>query len=197
MVSESAMPCQNFTTINLAAGTTWYTLPSDYRYAKKVRFFRTNQQPVELYEQTTVQTITQNPNYDTSGGTPYAYWVNYAPTSSVNNGATVASPWSVAIISPPNSTSTGTVVFQYFAQCSDLVNVGDTPYNGLQAYQSAADLPAYWAAYKISVIEGDNDQAKEMMALFSAGVAAFKTEIGSLPNWNPGMNSGNPTGNHY
>jgi hypothetical protein len=96
---------------------------------------------------------------------------------------------SVAIIPPPSASNLGNVTFQYYAQCSDLVNANDVPFNAQNIYIPYNDLLAYYATAKIDGIEGDDDGAKMYNDLFQASLKIMQSATGMLPNYRPSIQS--------
>jgi len=161
------------TTIPLAVGSTYYTLPTDTIAIHRIMLDNAN------LPETTLQELDSRFNFTAwplSYGKPDHYFQD--PSRSTQIGVY---PW------PNNSTSTGTLSIIYFSQGSDLSSDSDTPFNSETRYYPYHDLLIYGACYKIFSIEGEFDKSNEYKAYYESRLQILLAAIGNKPNFLPGF----------
>jgi len=161
------------TSTALAVGTTYYTLPSDFIVATRVTKDRKNLKEITLIER---DAATNNSDWEGTGGTPTAYFIDPAQPESIG-----VYPW-------PNSTSAlGTLKVYYVAQPTAMAITTDEPFNGVNKLQEYTSLLVYHVAYRLLLTEGETAKSEYYRKEYEYGVMNMRERVGSKPNYNPGV----------
>ncbi len=183
-------PAQKVTEYILTPYTSYYALPSDFLAASQV-YFRTGQTNVielEEYSQKGLYDSFTNWQYTRGGGSPSFYWVSNSTQASNTAGAYW--PLQISYIPIPNTVSTGTVTLWYYAQVSDLMNQGDSPFDNRRELYPYHQALAYYVTMRLKIIEGKPDEATAWQALYAGAVTIMKDKLGRMPNYTPSMQAG-------
>lgn len=155
-------------------GTTYYTIPSDVLAIQRVTSSFLN-----IPEATLIKLDGDNGNSAwelSSGKYPQFYFQDYAQSNKIG-----IYPW------PLDATSTTTVKIIYSSQVSDLASASDVPFNGESRYLSYDDLLIFYPAYRIYLIEGEQEKATIYRQEYESRLQVMVQAIGKKPNYNPGV----------
>lgn len=156
---------------DLAAGTTYYSLPSDFLEIKRV--LRDN---IEIYEMTPAALDSRSSQWETSSGVPTYYFLNFSTRTKLG-----FAPF------PALSTDLGTVKVDYIAYSTAMASDGDIPFGGTVEFYPYHYALSYYAAYKMSVIDERLTLAEIYLKQFEAMAVLIKERCIERPNYNPGM----------
>ena len=163
-----ARPILKSAELALVAGTTYYSLPTDFLQVSRI----TMEYDV-LYE-TTPEALDKTNRWPETGARPTHYFINFASRTKVG-----FYPF------PESSSSTGTVRYDYYAQATDMSADSDEPFGGaaeLDVYHYAF---AYYAAAKMCAIDGRTSLANLYLSEYRASVERLKVEAKSRPSYRP------------
>lgn len=163
------------TDISLVSGTTNYTLPTDTIALGRVTLRGASLPEVTLE---TLDSQFNGANWTLSAGLPQDYFQDPARPAQVS-----FYPW------PNNSSSTGTVHINYFAQPTDLSSDSDIPFNSDVRYYPYHDLLIYEPCAKIFLIEGDMGKYQEYKAYYESRVQIFTVQVSNKVNFLPGFSA--------
>ncbi len=113
-------------------------------------------------------------NWQSSQAFPTSYFLNFSSR-------TMLGIYPV----PNNSTSTGTVNYEYYAQAIDMVNSADVPFNAIVELFPYHHTLAYWAAARMAAIDGRLDLASYYTQIFMEGEDRMRREANFRPSYNP------------
>lgn len=162
----------------LAAGTTYYSLPADFLQISRVTL------DWQTLNETTPEAQDRASEWQTVGAEPTHYYVHFASRTKLG-----FYPF------PDTTRSTGTVRYEYWAQATDLSADADVPYNAISELTPYHYGLAQYAAARMAVIDGRNGSAGLYLAEFRASVERMKSEAKSRPSYRPGAapsNTGPP-----
>ena len=168
----------------LSRNATYYFLPTDLLYIQQVYFTDKTGQTIELEELAQRSLYDQNPNWERNTGSPSSYWVSNSTLPQNQTSARLR----ISYIPIPTQTSTGTVLIWYTSTVADLSADADVPWDNrvhLTAYHYAL---VYYVVFRIKVIESKADEAGAYQTLYANSVALMKSNLGMMPNYNPGAN---------
>lgn len=170
---------QKTTTLTLAAGSTWYSLPSDLINVKTARF-RDSTGRVRALDQKSYQAIFQtNPDWERQPGPPFSYLLRYSTAA--------GSYYEVAFIPIPTISSTGTAVMEYYKQATDLTADSDVLLDGFKILIPYHETVIYPVVAKILLLEGDTASATLYLQLYQDAVKNMNSRLGEMPNYSPGL----------
>ena len=162
---------------DLSAGTTFYSLPSDFLQLLRVTFkYRALGEPTSEALAGKVGW-----NWIEAKGQPTSYYINFASRTLI-----AFYPW------PDTSSSTGTIRYEYWAQTTDMVLAADTPFNGITELQPYANALPVAAAVNMVRIDGRMDLVILYDNEWDQWMARIKAEANNRPNYRPGMQPGTP-----
>lgn len=154
--------------IQLAIGTTYYNLPSDFLSMSRVSLDYD-----QLYE-ITPEALDKESRWPTVGALPTHYLIDFASRTKVG-----VYPY------PSDSSSTGTLRYQYFAQATDLSADSDVPFNNLTELKPYHYRLAYYAAAQMAAIDGKGALAMFYFSQFRSMVEQLKTMAKDRPSYRP------------
>lgn len=162
------------TTFATTAGTTYYTLPTDMLAIQRVTASFLNVSEATLIK---LDGDFGNSSWETSSGSSVQfYFQDYAQSNKIG-----IYPW------PLNAASTSTIKIIYYAQSPDLANAVDIPFNSELRYLSYHDLLIFYPAYRIYLIEGEQDKATIYRQEYESRLQIMEQDIGKKPNYVPGI----------
>jgi len=164
-----ARPILKSSNFELVAGTTWYSLPSDFLQLNRVT------RDYYTLPETTPDALDRTSRWEETGASATHYLVDFSSRTKIR-----LYPW------PESSSSTGTVRYQYWAQATDMSADADTPFNGIAELTPYHYVIAYFAAAKMSAIDGKTGLAALYLGEFRAGIERIKSEAKSRPSYRPG-----------
>jgi hypothetical protein len=167
-VTESR-PILRSTQIELVVGTTFYSLPSDFLQVNRVTLDYDT-----LYE-LTPEANDKTSRWETTASEPTHYFINFSSRTKIG-----FYPW------PDSVSSTGTVRVEYFAQTTDMSADSDQPYNAITELIPYHYGLAYFAAARMSAVDGKVGLATLYFAEFRATIDRMKSEAKSRPSYRPG-----------
>jgi hypothetical protein len=156
-------------TFQLAPGTTFYPLPTNYTTISRVTVGTKY-----LPEMSPAGLDGRSRGWEAASGYPTYYFVNFS-----TRGAIGFAPW------PATSSDTDTVKVEYDISANDLVNASDIPYNGVNELQEYQHALAYYAAGMMAAVEGLNTQAQAYMGLYATIGQQMAKECTMRPNYLP------------
>lgn len=164
----------------LSAGTTYYSLPTNFLGAKLVTFTDRHGLTIEMDESSFHKIYQQESDFEASStGPPDHYFIRHPGTA----GTTLQ----IAYIPVPTTTSTGTVKMWYAYFPADLSADSSVPFDGfnhLKPYHYA--LVAHVTA-KIKAIEGKYDEAGFYLKELERYVTTMEARFGASPNYSPSV----------
>lgn len=173
-VVVEARPLLQAGTLELVAGTTYYDLPGDFLQMHRVTH------DWEVLPEQTPEALDRSSQWQITGAEPTHYYVHFASRTKVG-----FYPF------PESSSSTGTVRYEYWAQATAMSADGDEPYNGVTELLPYHDGLAYYAAARMTAIDGRPGLASFYLSEHRATVERMKSEAKSRPSYRPGA-SGSP-----
>ncbi len=170
IVILDAKPIIKAGTFELVAGTTYYSLPSNFLQMRRLSLRYLD-----------IEEITQEAldnkvglQWQTSGGLPTNYYIAFASRTKVG-----FYPF------PDTTSSTGTVRYEYYAQSTDLSATTDEPFGGDAELDPYHYILAYYAAYRLTALDGRVDLAVFYRTEFAEGLERMKREALARPSYRP------------
>lgn len=168
----------------LVAGTTYYSLPTDYIAAQHVEFKpATNNNILELEEISEKALRTKDPAYQFKTGPPTEYFVRYSTKSS--------SQLEIAFYPVATANSTGTARVLYSCQASDLSSDSDVPFNAQRHLYPYHHALIYGATFRLLQIEGRTAEAALYRQLYDTAVTIMDKRLQEMPNYTPAFSGPN------
>lgn len=164
-----ARPILKSSQFELVAGTTWYSMPSDFLQVHRLSH------DYYILPETTPEALDRTSRWQETGAKPTHYLVNFSSRTKIS-----LYPW------PESSSSTGTVRYEYWAQATDMSADADEPFGGIAELDPYHYVLAYFAAAKMTAIDGRMTLAQIYLAEFRAGIERMKSEAKSRPSYRPG-----------
>ena len=152
----------------LVAGTTYYSLPTDFLQINRVTL------EYDVLYETTPEALDKTNRWPETGARPTHYFIHFASRTKVG-----FYPF------PESSSSTGTVRYDYFAQATDLSADSDEPFGGAAELDVYHYGLAYYAAAKMTAIDGRTALAGFYLAEYRATIERIKSEAKSRPSYRP------------
>ena len=172
-----AKPLLKSGSFELVVGSTYYAMPSDFLQAYRVSL------DFDVLEETTPEALDRQDRWQETSAEPTHYFIHWASRTKMG-----VYPW------PESSGSTGTVRYEYYAQVTDLSAAGDSPFNGVTELSPYHDSLAYYAAARMSALDGRTDLAVLYMAEFRAGVERMGREARMRPVYRPAASAASRDG---
>lgn len=159
------------TSISLVSGTTFYSLPTDLIAISRVTWRNRN-----IYEATLTKLDSDfnNSAWLDTGGPPRNYYQDMTQPDMVG-----FYPW------PNSSSSTGTVVINYFSQGTNMSSDSDVPFNAEERYKPYHDLIVFYDCYRLHLLEGEVDRATLYRQEYESRIVLMRDRVGSIPNFLP------------
>ena len=93
---------------------------------------------------------------------------------------------------PADSSSTGTVKVEYFAQADDLDSDSDVPFNGVREFYSLHYILSYCAAARMAAIDGQVNLIPIYQQIYVQGLSRLASVALSRPSNSPSISPGSP-----
>ena len=154
----------------LTVGATYYSLPSDYWQMRRLSL---RNQDLEQESQDSLSSKV-GLTWAESSGLPNSYFISFASRTKVG-----FYPF------PNNSSSTGSVRYEYYAQATDLSATSDEPFAAINELEPFHHILAYYAAYKLCMIDGRQDLGVLYRTEFYEGLEQLKNEALARPSYRP------------
>jgi len=156
------------TSITLAVGTTFYTLPSDL-----IAIDRATRQYGNLPEVSLMQQDVDNNNtaWETTAGTPLYFFQDKSQKTKIG-----LAPY------PSSASDAGTLRIIYFSTAPDLSADSDVPFNSEVRLTNYQDLLVYYPCYRIFLGEGDKEQATFFRQEYESRLAIMNENLGIKPS---------------
>ncbi len=162
----------------LTAGTTFYSLPSDFIAAKRAIFTLNSGSKIQLREDSEKGVVDGSPDFErSSAGAPIRYFVRQS-----KSGGTALQ---ISYLPVPTSASTGTIRVDYVVQPTDLSSDSDVPFEGqlhLLPYHQAL---SYGVTMRIKLWKGEVEEAQAYAQLYDRMIQAMVGGTGRMPNFRP------------
>lgn len=177
IITLEIKPILKSTSFELASGTTYYSLPSDFLQISRVTL-----RHQEIGE-TTPEALAGKVgwNWFESKGLPSSYYINFSSRTKL-----AFYPW------PNTTSSTGTVRYEYWAQSTDMSATTDQPWNSITELAPFHHALAYFAAARMAAIDGRPDLAVFYRTTFLEEVERMRREAKSRPSYRPSLQPGTP-----
>jgi hypothetical protein len=172
---QYAKPIRKSYQFELVAGTTYYSLPSDFLTVERLT------RSYQVLKEESIKSLDKTQQWQTISGLPIAYFINHSSRSLVG-----FYPF------PVNSSSTGTIRVEYNAKATDLSSDSDEPFNGVPELQPYGYLISFYCAYRASLIDSKAAQAQAYYAEYRRGSDMLASDAFSRPNYRPGAVGGTP-----
>jgi len=163
-------PIRKSIEFELVAGTTYYSLPSDFVSVRRV-----TRDYLALREESP-SSLDKLAEWQSVAGLPTRYFVSFASRTKVG-----FYPW------PDGSTSTGTIRLEYNASAVDMTDDAETPFNGIAELQQYGHILAHYCAYRAAMIYGQTDLAAVYLNDYQKDVKRMGETATDRPNYNPGI----------
>ena len=170
-------PLIKSTDIELVAGTTYYSLPNPFLAVKRVTWrgrVLTEKSPVAL---------DQTKEWETISGTPQNYFITFASRTMIG-----IYPF------PADSSSTGTVKVEFYAQANDLSADSDVPFNGIREFYSLHYILTYCVAARLAAIDNQANLIPLYQQIYIQGLARLAGVAMARPSNNASITPGIPSG---
>ena len=156
---------------DLAAGTTFYQMPDDFIYVERLTRGR-----LYIQELTPAGLDGRSSMWETAGGLPTYYFVNFSSRSQVG-----FFPF------PDTANSTETIKVDYVSYSTTLTSDSQIPFDTYKDLYGFHDLLTYYAAYKACMIDERYAKAKAYLETFTVLVDQMKTSCKDRPNYKPSL----------
>ena len=173
----ASWPIVKTTNIELAAGTTYYSIPNTALAVKRVTWRN------RVLTERSIANLDGTKEWETISGTPQNYFVTFASRTFIG-----IYPF------PADSTSTGTVKVDFFAQADDLAADADIPYNGIREFYPMHHILSYCAAARMAAIDGQTGVAGLYLQIYNQLLGRLAAIALSRPSYSPSVTPGNPGG---
>ncbi len=167
-IAQDLWPIRKSFVFELVAGTTYYSMPSDWLHT--TRTTRDHQ----AIEEKSLASLDKNSAWQSVGGLPTVYFVSFSSRTKVG-----FYPF------PDTVSSTGTIRMEYIAKATYLAGSTDEPFGGVSELQPYADLLVHYCAYRAAMIYGQQDLAAVYLNAYQAGLKTMQKEINTRPSYNP------------
>lgn len=172
---------QNTTATSLSVNTTYYALPNDLLAIYQVTFRDSTGRTRNLGEVTEKSLWQDNPDYERQAGQPMSYFVRQSTASTTY-------ALQIAFIPVPSSTTaTGTARIDYYNQSTDLSANTDVPFDGVRILYPYHYAIVYGTVGKMKLMDGEPEEAKAYMTMYTSAVQLMRDRLGQMPNYNPGF----------
>lgn len=169
-----ARPILKSAQFELAAGTTYYSLPADYLQINRVTL------DWQILYETTPEAQDRSAEWQLVGAEPTHYYIHFASRTKIG-----FYPF------PDTSGNTGTVRFEYWAQATDLSADADVPFNAITELIPYHYALAQYAAAHMAAIDGKGGLASLYLTEYRATIERMKSEAKSRPSYRPGASASN------
>lgn len=166
----AAWPIIKSTNLDLAVGTTYYTLPNAFLAVKRVTWKN------RVLLEKTPTNLDQTKEWEAISGTPQNYFVTFASRTAI-----AIYPY------PADTSSTGTVKVEFYAQADEMSAAADVPFNGIREFYSLHHILAYCAAGTMASIDGQGQLSALYFQRYSNGLARLAGVAMSRPSTSPSI----------
>lgn len=173
----AAWPIIKTTSTELVAGTTYYTLPAAMLAVKRVTWRN------RVLPEKSIVSLDATKEWEAISGTPQNYFITFASRTMIG-----IYPY------PADSTSTGTVKIDFFAQANEMSADADVPYNGIREFYSLHHLISYCAASRLAAIDGQTGVAALYIQIYNQMLTRLAAVALARPSYSPSVTPGNPGG---
>lgn len=163
-----AKPIRKPYTFELVAGTTYYSMPSDFLSVE--RLTRSHQ----VLKEESIKSLDKGLQWQTVAGLPIAYYLNHSSRSLIG-----FYPF------PGTTSSTGTIRMEYNATAVDFSADANEPFNGIDELQPYGYLIAFYCGYRASLVDGQGTQAQAYYAEYRRGSDMLANDAFARPNYRP------------
>ena len=161
----------------LEAGTTYYTLHNTFLAAKRVTWTG------RTLPEKSPTNLDSTREWEKVQGTPQNYFITFSSRTKLG-----------IYPVPADSSSTGTIKVEFYAQADDLDDDADVPYNGIREFYSLHHLLSYCAAARLAAIDGQGGLVPFYMQLYTSGLSRLGSGAMARPSYNPSLTPANPGG---
>ena len=154
---------------DLVAGTTYYSMPSDYLMIRRVT--RDYQQ---IQEMSPAAMDGRSAEWENVSGLPTYYFTTFSSRAKVG-----FAPF------PAVAADTATIKIEYMSQSTALSIDADVPFNGITEFYPYHSALSYYSAYKASLVDERYDRAKLFIESFNQIAELMKNTCTQRPNYLP------------
>lgn len=170
-------PIIRSTNLELSIGATYYSLPNEFLAVKRVTWKN------RVLSEKSPVALDQTKEWETISGTPQNYFITFASRTLIG-----IYPY------PADSSSTGTVKVEFYAQATDLSSDSSVPFNGIREFYSLHYILTYCAAAKMAAIDGQVNLIPVYQQTYIQGLARLAGVAMARPSNNPSITPGIPAG---
>ena len=157
------------TVFPLVSGTTYYSLPSDFIYIRRV-----TRDALSIQEMTPAGLDGRSAEWENQSGLPTYYFLNFSSRTKIG-----FAPF-------PNATSDlATIKVEYISQSTALTNDTDVPFNAISEFLPFNYILTYYGAYKASIVDERYDKAKVFLDSFNVMSDLMKVRCVERINYLP------------
>jgi len=172
------LPLVRSSAFELVAGTTYYALgSSNFIAVKRVTWLN------RVLTEKSPTALDATKEWETVSGAPQNYFVTFASRTLIG-----IYPY------PADSTSTGTVKVEFYAQADDLSSSTDQPFNGVREFYPLHHLLAYCAGSRLAAIDGQNDLAGYYLQVYSQTLSRLADISTTRPSYHPSISPSRGSG---
>ena len=164
-----AMPLVRSSSFELVAGTTYYGLGSSNFIALKRVTWRNR-----VLTEISPTKLDMTKEWEEVSGAPQNYFMTFASRTVIG-----IYPF------PADSTSTGTVKVEFYAQADALSATTDQPFNGVREFYPVHHALAYCAASRTAAIDGQNDLAAYYLQVYVQTLSRLASLATARPSYLP------------
>lgn len=173
----AAWPIIRSHNFELVAGTTYYSAPNTFLAARRVTWRN------RVLTEKSPNNLDLTKEWESVSGTPQNYFITFASRTMVG-----IYPY------PADSTSTGTIKLEFYAQADDLSATSDVPFNGIREFYPLHHILSYCAASRMAAIDGQTNLAGFYLQVYSQGLSRLASTAMARPSNAVSITPGNPGG---
>jgi len=157
--------------VQAVIGTTYYAMPSDFMQIQRVTY-----QHLELPEITPIALSNKaGRKWQVTQAFPTHYFLNFSSR-------TLLGLYPV----PGSSSDVDQIRVEYYAQATDLTSASDHPFGGITELIPYHYMLAFYAAFRLSALDGRSDLAGLYRLEFYEAVVRMRREGVNRPSYRPG-----------
>ncbi len=166
----------SFTTISLAQGSTYYSLPTTFLAIYEVKHVTASGITRALTEKSWLNVLQDYPQFETSGAAaaPSYYFTRWSDSGT---------QMQIAVVPAPSVSSS--IKVTYYSSSADLSDDSDVPFGGTTVLVPYHYSLVYLAAGKIKLIEGQTEEAAPLLSQAASGIDLMTRRLGERPNYHP------------
>lgn len=165
-----AWPLMLATSFELVADDQYYSLPDTFLAVRRVTWEN------RVLEERSPTILDKTKEWEETEGTPLYYFVTFASRTTLG-----------IYPIPADSSSTGTVKVEYYAQANDLASSSDVPFNGVREFYPFHHVLAYCAAGRLSAIMGRTELTPLYLQTYTQGLARLASTAVARPSSSPAV----------